>query len=943
MFYQVRVPEEFHDYLRFLWWPNGDISQDPIDHQMCVHLFGATSSPSCANYALRKAAKTYESKFGTEASTILERNFYVDDLLKSFPSSKAAIEIIPKVIGITEAGGFKLTKFNSNDREVLTSIPESQRSTRLKDLDICLSPLPNDRVLGMNWCPEEDKFGFKIQLRNKPITRRGVLSIISSIYDPLGIAGPYLLEGKKILQQICIEKGWDDPLTESQVKAWEKWKSEISQLNDVQVDRCFHSKSFGKIKHVSLHHFSDASGDSYGQVSYIRMVSIDNQISCKIVIAKSRVAPVKRPTIPRLELTAAVLSVKVAISLREELDVQISDEVFWTDSQVVLAYISNDSKRFQIFVSNRIKFIRENSKLSQWRYVPSKQNPADDASRGLKLSATTKNQRWTSGPDFLRQPECFWPRQPTTMTLCQDDKEVRKVKCNVAKVSSKDVITILEELTSKLRRMKRIVATILCWRLKTEINTEILQRAEIAIIHLIQLRAFPEEMTLLQNQDSDDQIKQQIKKNSKLVKLSPFLDVNGVLRVGGRIQHADVPYKVKHPVILPRQCSTTNVIIDHVHHSVCHAGRNTTLNELRLNGFWVINGNSLVRFVLSKCVKCKVLRGKASVQQMASLPKERLEPSAPFTYCGLDMFGPFIIRERRSDLKRYGIIFTCLNSRAVHMESVSAMDTDSFLLCLRRFIGRRGAVRTIRCDNGTNFVGAKHELQRAVQEINVNKISNFLLSLGADFISWKHNPPYASNFGGVWERLIRSARAILDGLMMTHGHSLNDETFRTLLVEVEAVINSRPLTVDCFSDPNSPLPLSPANLLTMKSKIILPPPGNFQKEDMYCRRRWRRVQHLSNEFWSRWRKEYLQQLQTRAKWQSNERNVAIGDVVLLKDDNVARNDWKMGVVTKTKTSDDGHVRSVMVRQNNSTYERPINKLVVLLENDSVFPDEGAKQ
>ena len=224
------------------------------------------------------------------------------------------------------------------------------------------------------------------------------------------------------------------------------------------------------------------------------------------------------------------------------------------------------------------------------------------------------------------------------------------------------------------------------------------------------------------------------------------------------------------------------------------------------------------------------------------------------------MFGPFIIKERRSELKRYGIIFTCLNSRAVHLESVSTMDTDSFILSLRRFIARRGPVRLVRCDNGTNFVGARNELQKCLHEMDDKRVKNYLLKENSDFISWKHNPPLSSNFGGVWERLIRSTRAILESLLRTHGRSLNDESFRTLLAEVEGIINSRPLTVDCLNDENSPLPLSPINLLTMKSRVIMPPPGNFQSADVYSRRRWRRVQHLANEFWTRWRKEFLRRL-----------------------------------------------------------------------------------
>ena len=381
------------------------------------------------------------------------------------------------------------------------------------------------------------------------------------------------------------------------------------------------------------------------------------------------------------------------------------------------------------------------------------------------------------------------------------------------KTPSEDVIVTLEKLTSKWHRMKRILATVLKWcsSYKFNINVNTLQDAESAIFHLIQKRAFGSEIESLGSG-------QTVKTNSAIFKLSPFLDEYGILRVGGRIRKADVSLQMKHPIILPRRCTTTNNIIQHLHEDIQHGGRNSTLNEIRSHGLWVINGNSLVRYIISQCFRCRILRGKSMSPKVADLPKDRIEPSPPFTYCGLDMFGPFLVRERRSDLKRYGIIFTCLSSRAVHLESVCPMDTDSFILCLRRFIGQRGPVRTIRCDNGTNFVGAKHELERALREMDLDKISNFLLKQGADFIpTWIHNPPYASNFCGALERLIRSARAILDSLLMTHGHSLNDESFRTFLVEIEAIMNSCPLTTDGLNDHDDVQLLSPINLLTMKS------------------------------------------------------------------------------------------------------------------------------
>ena len=268
---------------------------------------------------------------------------------------------------------------------------------------------------------------------------------------------------------------------------------------------------------------------------------------------------------------------------------------------------------------------------------------------------------------------------------------------------------------------------------------------------------------------------------------------------------------------------------------------------------------------------------------MADLPKERTDPEPPFTVCGVDVFGPYIIKEGRKELKRYGLLFTCFSSRAIHIEVIHTLTTDSFILALRRFVARRGSVRLMHSDNGTNFVGADNELKRAYKEMDQQKIRESLNEDNCDWFEWKRNSPKASHMGGVWERMIRSVKEVMQSLLKNNAHILNDESLHTLLTEAEAVVNSRPLTVENINDPDS-LPLSPSNLLTMKAKVVLPPPGEFQKEDLYARKRWRRVQHLANEFWQRWRKEFLTSLQQRQKWTDVQRNFQIGDVVLLRDD-----------------------------------------------------------
>ena len=264
------------------------------------------------------------------------------------------------------------------------------------------------------------------------------------------------------------------------------------------------------------------------------------------------------------------------------------------------------------------------------------------------------------------------------------------------------------------------------------------------------------------------------------------------------------------------------------------------------------------------------------------------------------------------------------------------LETDSFIMALRRFINIRGNIRQLRSDWGTNFVGAERELRDAVKEMHHDRINRELLNEGADYlvIKWKRNQPSASHMGGIWERQIRSIRAILSALFKVHGTSLNDEALRTFMAEATGILNSRPLTVDNLNSPDC-LPLSPNNLLTMKTKVVLPPPGNFPRADIYSRKYWRRVQHLADEFWKRWRKEYLQNQQKRTKWCNQRDNLKVGDIVLVVQDNISRNEWKKGRIVNVREDSQGHVRSIFVKIGSKNghsvqvLERPIDKLVLL--------------
>ena len=446
-------------------------------------------------------------------------------------------------------------------------------------------------------------------------------------------------------------------------------------------------------------------------------------------------------------------------------------------------------------------------------------------------------------------------------------------------------------------------------------SVEELVQSENVILQSLQYSHYAQEMKALQNlsgnknkfKDGKDarERNHQVKQTSTLYRLDPFIDPVGLLRVGGRIRRASLPYGVKHPVIIPKSSHITELIIRHFHEKIVHhQGRGITINAIRQAGYWITNGRSVVAHYISRCVTCRKLRGANLTQKMSDLPKERVKPAAPVTYSGMDVFGPWYIKDGRKTVKRYGLIFTCLCSRAVHLETLNSMETNSFINALRRFVNCRGKLRELRSDRGTNFVAAKNELASALHELNRDRIHIYLSENDCDWTEFNMNTPKSSHIGGIWERLIKTVRSVLAGLLQEMGTQLEDESLRILFTEAENIINSRPLAIEDQSDAESPAPLTPNQLLTMKSSVVLPPPSNFQRPDLYCRKRWRRVQYMANQFWIRWRREYCTLGYKRKKWNTLQRNTQVGDVVL-HDDDLPRNKSPLARITKVFLSKHG--------------------------------------
>ncbi|KAL4008001.1 hypothetical protein ACER0C_001853 [Sarotherodon galilaeus] len=932
MFHQFHVAPKDQDYLRFLWWEDGNMEKSTSVFRMRVHLFGAASSPGCANFGFKHIAAQGENKFSEATVKFMQRNFYVDDGLVSVDSVQEGIQLVKEARELCATGKLHLHKFISNSKEVIAAIPKEECVAGPTDLDLALGEPKIERALGVQWCVSSDTFQFRVIVKNNPFTRRGVLSTVASIFDPLGFVAPFILVGKKLLQRMCQEKlDWDEPLPEDLKPQWEAWLRDLQNLSSIKISRCYVPSTSDQVKQYELHSFSDASVTGYGVCSYLRTVTKFGEVQCTLVMGKARVAPTKVTTIPRLELSAAVVATRTADFLKRELEIQNIQEYYWTDSKVVLGYINNDARRFHVFVANRIQRIRSSTEPSQWRYVASEQNPADHASRGVMTKELVQSN-WFTGPSFLWQKEL--PKEDAKVEeISVEDPELKVT--TVFAVKAKEEKSILERL-EKFSDWTRVVKAIarLRRRVKYAKNSKEMsnesttleerKEAEEFIIRTVQGEAFGKEINIVKD-------KEEVKpSHSKLHQLSPFLDQHNILRVGGRLTKASIHPNIKHPAILPKKHHVSHLLIKHFHEKTHHQGRGMTVNEIRSNGIWVIGCSTEVSSFIYKCVKCRKYRKGNQEQRMGDLPPERLEATPPFTYSGMDCFGPFCVKEGRKDLKRYGLLFTCMCSRAIHIEVLDDLSADCFLNALRCFIAIRGNVGQLHCDQGTNFIGARNELLTQATQEKVKE-------LGITFV---FNPPASSHMGGVWERQIRTIRNVLKSILDQSASRLDTSSF---MYEAMAIVNSRPLTVESINDPVGPEPLTPNHILTMKSAVISPPPGEFAKEDLYLQKRWKRVQYLANVFWTRWRKEYLLNLQQRSKWNKNRRNAKINDIVLLQEDCLPRNQWKLAKVVEVTPGADGRVRKVKLLIGDSTrdnkvkhttktiLERPIHKTILLLE------------
>ena len=928
MFNQVKVNQEDKHSLRFLWKDDINSPDQPDTYQMLVHIMGATCSPTCANYALKRCARDHLEDFDPSTIETVLRSFYVDDLLKSIESIKGGQQLIKEVIEINKLGGFRLTQFVSSDPELLKHIPEDLISPSV-NIQMDDGKNHSTKALGISWSTKEDVLTFLPNIVNSTSTKRGILSVVSSLYDPLGFLSPFTTTAKMILQDVWKDgTDWDEPVNDEIQQRWNKWQFGLSTIDTFKLERCYNIPISSKIQ---LHVFGDASEKGYGAVAYLRTTT--EPIKVSFVSAKGRVAPTKQIPLPRLELSAATVAVRLYRLIIKEIDLPIEDSHFWSDSTLTLQYITNERNRFKTFVANRVAEIREVTESIQWHHVNGDENPGDITTRGVfnvkELLHGDEKRSWLKGPSFLMKDESTWKDQKIE-EIDPGDTEIRKTFISMTR---KDTPTWLPYTNySSFNKIVRYIAWALRYkrnlraeakrkrenskdkvdRGKPYLSPEEIKAATIVVIKDVQLSEFDEEIDDLTK-------KQEVEKESKLHQFKPFLDKDGILRIGGRLKNAPVSFEAKHQIVIPKG-HVASLIAEKYHKDNGHSGVNQTLSEIRQR-YWILCGRQVIKTVVKSCVECQRFRNKPEIPMMADLPQHRLvHKQPPFTNTGVDFFGPIQIKQGRKRLKRWISLFTCMSVRCVHLEVVESMETDDFLNALQRFISRRRKPNKMLSDCGTNFKGASNELKEELKKLNQIKIGE---RCSLKDIKWQFNPPSAPHMGGAWERLVRTVKSsmkfIIKNLVLTEFQLL---TFTT---EVENIVNSRPLT-PISEDPKDLEALTPNHFLKgfNNMEVLINTDKDLDITKSY-RKRWKHVQMCLEHFWNRWISEYLPTLTARGKWVEERRNLQAGDMVLLHE-NQPRGQWPLGVIVETIPGRDNRIRMAYVKTNAGTYLRPASKI-----------------
>ena len=959
-FLNVGLNKEFRDFVRFLWY---DDVHNPEQRNIIMYrftrvLFGVNASLWLLVIVIHKHLEKYTDKDPEFVKYVL-RCLFVDDNVGGADDSTAAFELYTKLKRIFLEAGFDLRKWCSNDSKLVQQIKESEAAQNQDDGATDVVTKLTMKTLGVTWNVANDKYeistkGIFSEGRDIKITKRNVLKIIASVYDPVGIIALITVTFKIFFQQLTQMKiSWDRVLSVELQVEWMKILEMLEDDTNFQIRRyVFQSHKLKEMGNIVIHGFCDASDVAYSAVIYVVGEIKDEIISC-FVTSKTKVAPIKKISTPRLELCSCLLLANLMFKVIQALDgvVNVSSKVCWNDSVDALCWIKNPDKRRMVFIENRVRKIRMLTPPEVWRYIPTDVNPADVASRGIRTRRAVQKEfsKWMSGPALLLQPPEDWPKDLSAENEAEPDE---KVTVNCVLDTEYEVVCLhitCEETRKKIQKvrvqkrpnLREIIdierfsclwklLRVTAWVLRAvakfksffpKLNSEETLANKFLSTNEIQVA---ERTWIVTVQREFDNRSKQLNNT-----LGIGLDKNGVLTCRGRMENADLTVQQKHPILIPGESHFARLIIRDAHLRTAHGGPKDTLVELR-SLYWVTKARTVVRQVLHRCPRpCKRLEGLAFKSVEASqLPTFRVQRSYPFANTGVDYLGPALVRQVYDHdnvmHKVWIVLYTCAVTRAVHLDLVPDLSASAFLRSLKRFIGRRGVPNLMISDNATCF---KNEEVRLNEE---------LLRLR---VKWQFIAEASPWWGGFWERLVQTVKKSLRKVLFRA--SVSYEELQTTIVEVEGIVNSRPLTY-AYGDDVEEI-LTPSHLLLgrrLLSTFEEPFDDGSTVEIAVLTKRMKYLKSLSEHYWKRFRDEYLLELRSHhTQGKDPERTAEIGEVVVIHGTN-KRNDWRLGKIISLNAGSDGRIRSAIVRTFDGSKSRYIRRAIERLhpiEVKSVVP------
>ncbi|XP_071640891.1 uncharacterized protein [Temnothorax longispinosus] len=761
MYRQILVDPSQTHLQRILWRskPNHNVKA----YESLVFTYGTAAAAYLATECLNNLAEKNASRFPVR-SIHLKEGCYVDDVATGADTKKDLEIVRHQVVEILRLGAFELNKWASNCPELLKDVKNQNH----EPVEICSDA--NSRILGMQWDHIRDAFQVSHDTResHSTVSKRTILSGVARLFDPLGRLGPVIVVAKLILQDL-----------------W-KLKEQLSVLKQVRVPRCVKLATDPQL--IQIHGFCDVSQKAYGACIYLR-TKLGTSYRTELLCSKSRVAPLKAISLARLELQAAPLLAELMDKVSTSIDITQFKKFFWSDATITLYWITSLSRRWEVFVANRVSKIQRLTKIEDWRHVPSTDNPADILSRGIHPHELVEASLWWHGPTFL-QYEDRWPSKDITR-LGDDLPETREAAAAVV-IISPSIVDGLIKKHSNLGKICRIIAY--CLRFNKAHRptpaTESVSHNEMShalgvVCKAVQRSSFPDEYRALTKGNS-------VSASSKILSLSPFIDETGLIRVGDRLKNSELKFDACHPILLPRDHELTKRTIRREHVRNMHAGTQAIMAAVRQR-FWPLSLRSTARKIIRNCVTRFRAKPSQSEAIMGSLPSTRVTVSRPFSHCGVDYAGPIMVKEGKRHNARfhkaYIAIFVCFSTKAVHIELVSDLTSESFLSALRRFMFRRGKPACIYSDNGTTFVGAHKQIKEFYDLINDSQVRDDINQFVREQeTSWSFIPPNAPHFGGLWEAAVKPAKYHM-ARIIGQAH-LTFEEMQTVHCEVEANLNS---------------------------------------------------------------------------------------------------------------------------------------------------------